>query len=148
MNCEHELPPGSRWWRKGFHQGWCAFVDDKTLTEAQGAALITSLGIWLLYFDMFASCPNVYAVMKSVMPEKVWGTLFIGIGLTQMAALITGTISLRRHVLLFKGAMWTFLLFVVAISDFSAPGVPIYCILALAAFRGFLCLKPSPSPHG
>jgi hypothetical protein len=114
------------------------FFNTGYTTEGQGATLMLGLGLWLVIGGMFSTCPAVYYVMMNVANERLWGILFLTVGGVQVYALFRGSISLRRSMLLLKGAMWTTLLVTLLYGDWHAPGVPIYGILAVTAFRAFL----------
>lgn len=121
---------------------WCAFMNGTMALEGQGATLFIGMGAWMLFFDMFGSCPSVYRVMLSVAKESTWGVVFIVIGTAQVVVLIRGSVIWRKWVLLVKGALWLFIGVTVLYGEWRAPGVPIYFVLAAGAFRGFLCVTP------
>jgi hypothetical protein len=114
------------------------FLHSGYTTEWQGATLMLGLGTWLVIGQMFSTCPSVYWVMSSMASEPVWGALFLAVATVQIYALFFGSRSLRRAVLLFNGGLWTTLTITLLYGDWHTPGVPIYAILALSAFRAFL----------
>lgn len=107
-------------------------------TEGQGASFMLGLGLWLILGGMFTTCPSVYYVMASVAHERLWGVCFISLGLVQVYALFRGGLFVRRYILLFMGALWSMLTVTLLYGDWHAPGVPIYSILAITAFKAFL----------
>jgi hypothetical protein len=121
----------------------CAFTSNLMAVEMQGAVTIISLGAWMMFAGMFASCPQVYWVMQGVLNEKLWGGIFMAVGLLQITVLTLGNIAMRKSVLLIKGALWTTLFVTVLYGDWRAPGVPLYLIFAVSAFRTYLCLRKS-----
>lgn len=114
------------------------FFSSGYTTEGQGATMLLGLGLWLVIGGMFSTCPAVYYVMQNVASERIWGMLFICVGLVQVYGLFFGGAWLRKHILLFKGALWTVLTVTLLYGDWHAPGVPIYATLAITAFRAFL----------
>lgn len=114
------------------------FFNSGYTTEGQGATLMLGLGLWLVLGGMFSTCPAVYYVMAAVAGEHVWGVVFLTIGSIQIYALLFGSVWLRRYVLLFKGGLWATLTVTLLYGDWHAPGVPIYSVLAITAFRAFL----------
>lgn len=114
------------------------FFNSRYTTEGQGATIVLGLGLWLIIGQMFSTCPSVYWVMASIATEVVWGMVFVAIGLVQVYALLFGSLELRRWVLLGKGALWSTLAITLLFGDWHTPGLPIYTILAVSAFRSFL----------
>jgi hypothetical protein len=140
--------PGESFLKYQLRQGWCAFMNDAMALESQGALIATGMGIWLMFAHMFESCPQTYWVMKSVMPEKAWATVFIIIGISQAVALMFNVYRWRKRLLLVKTALWVFLFCTVLYGDWRAPGVPIYTIMAIGATRSFFCLRKTAPPSG
>lgn len=134
---EIKTNPLMRWKYLGHDFGKLFFNSGYT-TEGQGATMLLGLGIWLIIGGMFSTCPAVYYVMENVATEEVWGIIFIAISLIQVYALFFSSLAIRRYVLLFKGALWTTLAVTLIYGDWHTPGVPIYIILAITAFRAFL----------
>jgi len=114
------------------------FLNSRYTTEGQGATIILGLGLWLIIGKMFSTCPAVYWVMASIASEVTWGIGFMAVGAIQTYALFFGSLSMRRWVLLFKGFVWTVLAVTLLFGDWHAPGLPIYSILAVSAYRSFL----------
>lgn len=114
------------------------FLNSRYTTEGQGATIIFFLGLWLIIGKVFSTCPAVYWVMASAANERTWGIGFMAIGAFQTYALFFGNLSMRRWVLLFTGFLWTVLAVTLMFGDWHAPGLPIYSILAISAYRSFL----------
>jgi hypothetical protein len=129
--------PVLRWKYLG-HDVARLFFNSGYTTEGQGASMMLGLGLWLILGGMFSTCPAVYYVMESMADERSWGILFITVGLIQVYGLLFGSIRLRRWILLGKGALWTTLAVTLLYGDWHAPGVPVYTILAVTAYRAFL----------
>lgn len=121
----------------------CAYMHGTQGVETQNALIIIGLGLWILSFDMFDSCPHIYIVLLSVARQNTWGIVFMSIGVAHIVIIEHGTARLRKWTLLIQGALWVFLLYTAVISEWRSPGVPVYFVLALSAFRGFLCIRLS-----
>jgi hypothetical protein len=71
-----------------------------------------------------------------------WATLFISVALLQHWALWKNDLWWRKNLMLAKGTLWTNLAITTAYKDHTVLAFPIFALLAINAFRGYLCTRP------
>lgn len=87
-------------------------------------------GLWLLLpIDTFGSAP-VFAGLKQIAPEPVWGLIIAGSGAAKMAALRWGNTLARRAILFWLFILWMFLAASVALANAGSTAVPTYVLMA------------------
>lgn len=125
------------------HTCACRYDRTKAKMEIQNGVIVFAFGLWLFFVDTFSSCPHSYKVLLSVARQEILGIVFASIGIANIVMTERGTVWLRKWTLLLQGGIWVFIFCAAVISDWRAPGVPIYFVLACSAFYSFLCLRGS-----
>lgn len=78
---------------------------DTEPAELSGGVLKVALGVWLLLpWDTFSSSPTFRVI--SIMPEWLWGTSLVGIGVFHLSALRSGDVQQRQVGALIGFLVW------------------------------------------
>jgi len=94
--------------KRGFNFTASLFGCDSLWLEVQGALFLTLTGLWyLMPYSTFTTSP-VYTLLAKIVPENIWGSVFLGLGISYIAAILLWKPIIRRVAAFFASLLLMF----------------------------------------
>lgn len=123
------------------------WIIDHEPAEIAAGGLAASWGIgFLMPWDSFHTgyggrLATAYTVMASMLPETVWGAIFLLCGLAQLLALLFDHITLRRFFALQTFALWAFVSILFFQANYRQISIFTFPLVAAGSGWAYLRLK-------
>lgn len=111
------------------------------------AAKTTMFGLWIILpWSAFAFRPT-YAFMAAIMPELVWGSIFLIIGTARIFAICTNNYRLVKISTFFSFLVWVVVAICFTVAGWQAPAFIIGWYLAIQAGHHYIMAKQPKNLH-
>jgi hypothetical protein len=110
------------------------FQYDPEALEIQKACMSTGTGIWIMWagYEKQLDGSALYVLLKHLLPDWIWGLIFVAIGVFQMVALKRNAIQCRASGAMMSFVLWSFITALLTVTVTPSPITPIFALLALS----------------